>query len=391
MPIALSFSGWKDSECPFRFNALRIAKTYKEPETDAMIVGAAFAKLTDRYRKHCFIAHNQCDTEALLKIAGEIRGTLAADQSDAFGEIVERFKDSEFAVIPPAEHVSWWSTEYQVAYDADLHPILHPDAWFDKGAAFRAVADFVYRSGPDLYVIDDKTGRGTPDPWQLKIYAALLPRAIGCSPDRVVCIFNNILGKKEVIEFFPADLYDVDEKLKARMAEINAWTEFPARACDACKWCSVPGCSIRQDVATALETHPKTPILKIPDSITMPLEADHALLFVLFAESIVDQVKDLLRAYVESNGPVTAGGKIAKLKPSESWKATHVEKIVKTLAAYGVPVNQIWDSLSITESAIEKIMKKNKLQDRLAMILQLGERKNYKPRFSITNHQVDRM
>ena len=392
MAVALSFSGWKDSECPFRFNALRIAKTYKEPESDAMLVGSAFANLMDRYRRRCFAIKLNSDMNFLDEAAAQ--SGIEGDNQTALLDLVDRFKSSEFAILPIGQAI-WWETEWKAVFDDKLRYLQGPKAWFDKKAAFRAVVDFIYRAGNDLFIIDDKTGRASPDPFQLKIYAALMPRAIGMNPDRICCIFNNVIGKKEMVEYCMAELRDVDGLILERLKEVNSWTEFPAVACDQCKWCTVPGCPLRERAADTLilevRDESKTPTLNIPTEITTKEEAERALQFVVFADDVVDQVKALLRGYVEGNGPVVAAGKVAELKPNEPWKATSVEKIVKTLAAYQIPVAQIWDSLSITEAAIEKLLKKNKAQDKLAMVLHYGERKSYKPRFGITNHQADRL
>jgi hypothetical protein len=351
-----------------------------------MVMGKTFANILDRYRRHCFVTGLNSNLGFLDDACSQ--SGLDGDQQKGLLDFVDRFKSSEFAILPVGQ-CSWWETEYKVAYDSDLAPIMHPDAWFDKGTAFRAVVDFVYRSGDELFIIDDKTGHGTPDPWQLKLYAALIPRAIGMSPTRIVCVFNNVVGKKDVIEYCLADLADVDSQIKARLAEVNAWTEFPAAACDMCKWCTVPGCEIKAQAVRALEIHPKAPILSVPKEITTPVQAQNALLFAVFAEGVVDQVKDLLKAYVAANGPVSAGGKIADLKNHEPWRATSIEKIVRALAAFGIPAGQIYESLSITESAVEKLLKKNKMQERAAMVLHYGERKSYKPKFSITNRLAD--
>ena len=395
--ISLSFSAWKDSECPFRFNALRIAKTYKEPESDAMRIGSAFANIADRYRSRCF----ECKTDSDLGFLDDAtaQSRLEGEPQTALLELVERFKSSEFAIIPVGQ-ASWWKTEWKIVFDGQLQYLPSPDAWFNKAAAFRAVIDFVYRVGDELFIIDDKTGRSAAYPFQLKIYAALLPRAIGMSPSRIVVMFNGVASKKTVIEYNMAELRDVDDMILQRIKDVNSWTEFPAVVCDTCKWCTVPGCPIREQAAQALTLevaneqvarYGGTPTLYIPIEITTREEAERALQFVVFADDVVDRIKGLLRGYLESdgNGPVVSAGKVAELKPNEPWKATSVEKVVKTLAAYRIPVNQIWDSISITESAIEKLLKKNKASDKLPMILHYGERKSYKPRFAITNHQVD--
>jgi hypothetical protein len=250
-------------------------------------------------------------------------------------------------------------------------------------------------------IIDDKTGRGKPDELQLQIYAHLMPRAVGMSPDKIICIFNNVItGKKKVVEYAPGLVSHIGDVIKDKIREVNSWTEFPAIACWKCKFCSVPGCPLKQDASRSLVLNVQNhevaksggiPSLNVPDSIATRDEAERALQFVCFAEKVVDEVKDLLRGYVETNGSVDSAGKIAELRANEPWKAGNIERIVKTLAAYGVPVNQIWGALSLSESALEKLLKKNKQSERLAVLLSMGERKEYKPRFGIYNHANDQI
>lgn len=388
--IALSFSSMKDMECPFRFNALKIAKTYKEPSTPAMEIGSVFATMIQAYREHCFKIGYPSDL-TWWDIAG-LDASLEPEIRDGVLSKIEAFKGSEFAVIPVGK-ANWWKMEWQCAFDADLKYIK--DGWYSKDAAFRAVVDFAYRTFGELVIIDDKTGRATPDPLQLQIYAHLLPRAVGMSPDKITCIFNNVAtGKHKVMEFAPGLVSHIGDMIKAKIEEVNSWKEFPAKSCKLCRFCRVPGCPVRdgvkEEVALAVKNvevakFGGTPALRLPDAITDQAEAEKALLFVEFAEGIIDDVKSLLRGWVEQNGSVTAGDKIADLRENTPWKAGNIERIVRALAAYGIPTAQIWGALSLSESALEKLLKKNKQSERLAMLLNMGERKEYKPRFGIYN------
>lgn len=74
--IALSFSRWKDSQCPYRFNALHIAKTYKEPANELMLTGGEVADILKAYRLHCFEAGLSRDIDYLWKLHEERKSKL---------------------------------------------------------------------------------------------------------------------------------------------------------------------------------------------------------------------------------------------------------------------------------------------------------------------------
>ena len=56
--------------------------------------------------------------------------------------------------------------------------------------------------------------------------------------------------------------------------------------------------------------------------------------------------------------------------------------------AYGIPPKVIWDNMSLSESDLSKILKKAGMEERKPMLLSLGERKAYKPRFGIYNDKL---
>lgn len=384
MSIALSYSRWTDADCPHRFNVLHIEKSYKEPKSEPMIIGSAVHKLTEEYRRHCYREGITSDLAWLEKKMDGTGGKIA--------ELMANFAQSNAVHLP--RDVTWVQIEARYVYGDDLM-LLDRDGWFSQAARFRMVLDFAYEQAGTLYLVDDKTERSEPDHLQLELYAHLAHLAYraehaGRKVDRIVCVFNE-LAKRTIDswEYAPEDVEHVQDLIKERLALVNSWTEYPATACSKCKWCSVPGCTVRDSVETAIITAPSTPVATIPTALTSREEAEQAALFVLFGESLTDKVKALLRTYVEEHGPVTAGGKTAELRENNPWKCKDIERTIRTLLSYGADTKSIWDNLSLPESAIQKIAKKSGIQDRLPMILKtMGERKEYKPRFGLYNDTV---
>lgn len=395
--IAISYTAMKDAQCPFRFNALRIAKTFKEPETDPMRVGSSVHECLEKYLKHCFSAGVETDYEWLSKYS------FPDDIADKCSPMIETFRDRMGFTVPIAAR--WRAIEGKAAYNDFLLPLPGDDGWFSKQAAFRAVVDFAYVYGDTLYVVDWKTGRGDPDPFQTEIYAYLIPKLL---PDafrnqasqnqvtRVACVFGELAkGRMTTAGEFPVGDgvgQETHQKIVEWIEKVNAWTEFPAVACDQCRWCRVPDCPVRSGVGQAIvdrEAKPRAPVLSIPTQIKCAPDAEKAVQFVAFAERIIDQVKDLLRDWVEEHGPVSSGGKIAELRENAPWKAGDVEKILKLLLAYGIPKSDVLSALSVSESSLKSLLKKQKLMDRLPMVLAMGERKQYKPKFGLHHIKED--
>jgi hypothetical protein len=344
----------------------------------------------EKYLEHCFAASMASDLSWFDKYA------FPEDIAEQCNAMISKFKDRMGFQVPIG--APWYQIEGKAAFNDFLLPLPGDDGWFSKQAAFRAVVDFAYVYGDCLYIVDWKTGRGEADPFQVALYAHLIPKLI---PDmvtranrinRVSCIFGEIAkGRMSVVGEFDiaADPTPMHQKIVAKIEEVNAWKEFPAIACDQCKWCRVPGCPVRDGKTTALVEHKASPVSQIPKEIFFIQEAEQALLFIQFAGGVVDQVKDLLRDWVEKNGPVAAGGKRAELRANNSWTAGDVERILKVLVAYGVPKSDALGALSLSEAALEKLLKKFKMPNRLPMLLSLGERKTYKPKFGLYNAKED--
>ncbi len=378
--IALSFSRLKDVECPFRFNALYIAKTYKEPESERMRVGGAVAKILATYRNHCISNKIQNDVGLL----GDIKARVQADLREKVVPLLDRFSRSEFVSVPI--DAKWYQVEDRFAFNDNLLPIHGNDAWFDKSVAFRAVVDFAFFDPKEgiLDITDDKTGWGDSDELELKIYAYLLKTAWMSSGDlthglrlkKIRARFNNIAtGTVNEMELEPQETNSMRELILGKIKEVNAWTEYPARVCSCCRFCTVPDCPVRAESEKALVAADGSPVTEIPLKIFWQHEAEKALQFIDFADGIIGQVRDALKAWVDKNGPVVVGGRIAGYSDRESWQPKDLAAFCKALISWGAPPEMIWQNLSLTKSATEKVIKKAKLEKQMPFIESMVEKK----------------
>lgn len=359
-----------------------------------MRIGSETARILAGYRRHCFDAKLKND----LSYFDDNHDLIDEDIREPVLKMVKSFASTNFVNVPL--NAQWVQIESQMAFDSELRFIgISKDAWLSPKVAFRAVCDFTYfdPEAGELVVIDDKTGWGEPDDLQLRLYAYLMKIAwlqthnsvgVGMQLNRIRCVFNNLATQsKKELEFDPGETNGMRETILERIREVNAMTEWPARVCSMCKWCSVPGCEIREAAEQAIITQPQSPVIGIPDAITILEDAEKALLFVSFAENVVSRVKDLLKVWVEEHGSVSHGGKIAQFSDRESWKPVDLARLCKALIAYGATPELVWNNLSLTKSALEKVVKKAKLEPKLPFIEAMVEKKSSKT-FTIGNDRI---
>lgn len=380
--IASSYSRMKDAQCPFRFAALHIERRHKEPENEAMLLGSAVHDAVAHYFRHCLKKGVPSDMEYLRNYDGP----------EEVKECLMNLADTPFALAPIGS--KWAAVEARMAFKRDLSPIVMFDeksAWLSKDTAFRLVVDFAYVLEDTLYVVDWKTGRGESDDTQTKIYGWLVAKHcadIIRAENVNASIVNLTTGKYETESWPVEEGRSIEPVILEHLETINSWTEFPAIPCGQCKWCTVPDCPVRDQALTALTS--EKPEITIPAEITSLEDAERAVLFLLFAGDVTDRVSDLLRTYVETNGPVAAGGKIAELRPNTPWKCTDFEKLCRVLLAYGVESKAIWEHASMSESSLKKLAKKAGIKDKMPLLLAMGKRAEYRLKFGLYNDSLQK-
>jgi hypothetical protein len=390
--IALSFSRMKDMECPFRFNALYIEKSHKEPESEPMRVGSAVARILATYRSHC-IKNGIRNDAGLLS---DLKITVEDGLAEKVVPLLSRFAKSEFVHVPI--DAEWHQVEGRLAFDGSLIPIEGDRAWFDSSVAFRSVVDFAYFDPQEgvLDITDDKAGWGDPDELQLRVYAHLCKTAWMRGKDvaeamqlkKIRARFNNIAQNTvNEIELHPEETNSMRELILGKIAEVNMWAEHPATACSLCRYCTVPECPVRKAGETALVASEGCPVTEVPIRILSPDEARKAVQFIDFADGIVGTVKEALRKWVEDNGPVVSGSRIANFSERESWEVRDLAVFCKMLTRLGAPPEMVWQNLGLTKSAVEKIVKKAKLADQMPLLMSMIDKKTTRS-FGIRNDRT---
>lgn len=386
--LSLSYSAWKDFDCPYRAYRLRIAKDFKEAENDYMRIGKAVHACIADYME--WIRDRDMPSDLSFFDLVQFKDKSIRDKCL---ELIEAFKRTPCVALPIG--VVDLRAEAQLAFDDRLKFMPGADSWFAKNVGFRAVLDLAYRLEDTIYITDFKTGQGETDRLQIDLYAwaawnALLPRDCGNRPvNRIVCVVEELAkGSRVTQEYLPGDIGPIGEQIAARLERINSMTEYPAVICAQCRYCQIPDCGPKQEVKTALVTAEQSPTIRIPQEIQTDEEARKALAFLVFADQVTGQLKDLLRQWVEQHGPVEGCGKVAELRENKPWKVKDLSKLTRALVAFGVKPELIWSNLSLSESNLEKLCKKSKIADRLPALLSMGERKDYAPRFGLYSDRI---
>ena len=380
--IALSFSRMKDLECPHRFKVLHIDRSFKETMGEPARIGIDFAEIMAEYRRRCARNNQAVDIPLLLDLCDERKESLT--DYDATRELAEKAISRPDLIEIPIEAKESFLIERKFAFDADLNVIPGDPkkAWFSSKVAFRAVADFAYRLGDTLHIIDDKSGWGAPDPEQLEFYAYLLPRAI--EPLKMGGVWFadprfHMVRTGRVVRPEPRlpnieKQYQIDQlgyigkRIKGLLEQANSMTEFPAVVCSRCQYCQIPDCPRKGEAMNAITTQGDVPTFQIPTELADRDQAEKALAFITLAEPIIKQIKNLLRTYTKDNGAVTAAGQVAQWEDSERWSCKDAQRLAKLLLSFGVTEQDLWKSMGITKAELQKIVKRYSLTERMPFL-----------------------
>lgn len=208
---AFSYSRLNNFEqCPKKFYATAIAKSVKEPETEAMNYGKAVHK------------------------ALELRVTRSQPLPAHLAHL-------EGIVAPLAESPGTKRAEFQMAINGSLEPT----GWFDKDVYCRAIADLVVDRGTKAALLDYKTGKKSDDFMQLKLTGSLYFQHAS-EVEQITCAFvwtkDKSVTKCVIKRDEMSDLWsDLSPRIERYQTAFRN-QEFPPRPGRHCKWCPVKAC-----------------------------------------------------------------------------------------------------------------------------------------------------
>lgn len=223
---AWSYSSLTSFEtCPRRHHATRVAKTVREPEGAALVIGNAAHKSLELRAK------TGCPIPKVIDIttAGGERATMP---TTGWEEMMAKI------LAVPGEVI----TERQIALDSRLCET----GWFDKNVWVRGVIDLGIVHGHKALLLDHKTGKRKPDNDQLMLFAALAMH-VWPALDKVVTGFLWLKEHKIDKETFTrSDLSGIWDRFTPRVKrleiahETDTWDPKPSGLCK--KWCPINAC-----------------------------------------------------------------------------------------------------------------------------------------------------
>ena len=216
-PIVWSFSSLKEfSNCPRKYNELKVKKNYVFQKTEAIIYGEE--------------VHTACE--------------LFIKEDKEFPEQYSQFKD---VLIALKDFKGMKRTELKLGLTENKKPC----GFFDKNIWVRGVIDLLIISGETAYVIDYKTGSDRyPDTTQLKLMSALVfehyPEVQKIKASLIFLVKDRMIKERynrselgDLWKRFDAPLY------KLRQAfESDVWNPNPTPLC---RYCPVKSCEYNSD------------------------------------------------------------------------------------------------------------------------------------------------
>lgn len=212
MRHAFSYSAIKDFKgCARRYHAVRVAKLYPSPKTEAIIFGEQVHKALEEYVRD------------------------GKDIPPGF----QKFKPVADSVLtmPGEKHC-----EFKMALDADRQPV----PFLGKKVWVRGIADVLVIDGENARVVDYKTGGAKyPDKDQLELMALMVFAhfpAVNAVKGALAFVSHDVLVKgvykRENIDKMWAK-WETNAALLDKAFEVNVWHPNPTPLC---RWCPHDAC-----------------------------------------------------------------------------------------------------------------------------------------------------
>ncbi len=345
--------------------AWKLAKIDKVPEEKSlpMLVGGACHSAIEAYSEACWRSRLPSDAAIIPEIVAGIRGDdkkpVSAEIRTEVVALMEKFAGS-FAVI---------GSELQFEGQMAFTPDWSPAEWFGKDVRFRAIADLMDfdRAGEKVSVTDFKTGwkidpsSEVEDNLQLRIYAlAAALKAPWASEFRVRLWHVRFAYEQGPFVIHRDEIDGIRAEVEERMAEMDAETEFAASPGEHCQ-----RCGFRRS-CPAYKASGRTE--EIPED-SRELAAAFA-----FAKARVKVLEEAVKARV-SVAPIELGnGKVLTFVGEQKTEVVQLEPLVRALLNVGVTKGDVWSEMSLSKTAVEKLLRKVGRKEMAADLLrQYGE------------------
>lgn len=349
--------------CPFAWKC-RYVDEVPEIKSESLITGSDLHEFLASYINHCIKEGVQTDLEYLDRYAFPDRGTLNRDIQAIAHTVKDTFTVPREALTGPA------MVEKKLAFNRFWNPV----EWDDPQAFFRGIIDLFHIEGALGVVTDHKSNRqimskkDVEGDLQLMIYAYLVfllhPEIDEALPRLNFLRYGCAMVSGAVLT--RADVSHVPDLIARKAAIIEAEKDFPPKQNSFCEWCGYRShCPLMEKALTVREFHVDT-----------VADATRAAQAVQMAELAIKDLKERLKGWVESHGAIRVDdrelGFVKQVK-----RQFEAEEVVNKLLSYGVSRDEVWNELSLTQTAIKRLLKglenKERLSDIMAMAVEIPE------------------
>jgi len=202
---ALSPSSIADFEgCPKRWHEVKILKKYPFVQTESLTYGNDVHEKLEHYTKF---------------------QTPLPEHLEYVAPVIDALREGGYVLV----------AELELGITKDWDPC----GFWDKNCFLRGKVDLVAVNQKQAILIDWKTGKRKPDPFQLQIYGAILYQLL--SLERVDAGFAWLKTQESdaysiTAENFPEIVTDIMQRTD-KMRQMYEQQDFPARTSPLCCWC----------------------------------------------------------------------------------------------------------------------------------------------------------
>jgi len=295
-------------------------------------------------------------------IETHILGSGTAETFGAEVDVVNRmlwaWQDSQWSGIK-------WEPEVAFGYDPTTGSarVLGRGRESYKNAAaieITGTIDAVYREGSQVTIADWKTGRqaglqSAEENAQLRFYALCAARAYGADSVRILVVRVGEGGTQHteaVLDDF--DLAAFEDELRARLKTIPQARPQQGNYCNYC-----PAVTVRPATAIAEET--LVPTEPRPIGIQGPQHAAWLLHRLRAIEARCEEMKEILKQYVDTNGPIPIeDGKVwakgEQVRESIALDTPEMASALKVLEDHQV-IGAVETKRSVSKADIERMLR----------------------------------
>lgn len=344
--------------CKLYFKALYQDGMRDNVKSDAMLGGALFHRLAQKYYQHLIDTEQPTDISEINHI---IQSNIRSEPMSVIDEYTQIFRTwAESQVINDG---TWKNigVEKRLALDADYTPVPidNDDDWDSDKIFIRGIIDRLEVYGNDVIIRDYKTNYVVPSESELRnslqaqIYPLLVVKAMDIIPNSITFVFEYVrFNISRSIDINP-DMNNTETWLHNKAEEIENTVEYPATFCSMCEFCPVRG-----ECPAMLKA--------LNNNIQPPTNADEAVKLgetLLALERKVNDVKELMKLYISNHGSVRVGDQEYRQNISESYEFEDTEKFVNYMIDKGLDKSTIWQMLKVGKTNFEKAMKKAKMEE----------------------------